>query len=78
MLSYACVLESFAFDVFMATNLSLATVPAQALFQSSVHTGLILSGFPICSCNDNWLLQVCRLWNSALERSIPHPETGMG
>lgn len=53
MLSYACVLESFAFDVFMATNLSLATVPAQALFQSSVHTGLILSGFPICSCNDN-------------------------
>lgn len=76
MLSYARVLQPFPFDVFMATNLSLAAIPAQALFQSSVHTGLILSGFPICSCNDNWLLQVCQLWNPAFERIVPHSETG--
>jgi len=40
----------------MAYNPSLATILPQALFQSLVHIGLILSSFLISSYHDNCMM----------------------
>lgn len=48
--------KSFSCDIFMACNPSLAAILSQALFQSFVHIGLILSSFLISSYNDNCMM----------------------